>query len=209
MIDLTPLDVRKKKGDFRRGLRGYEPSVVDDYLDLVAERLEELVRENAALRERTAQMESQISAFRERESAMNEALVSAQQLREEVRQQAEREAELKQREARSEAQRILQEAKRQALSAADSTRRVHTQRAQYIRSFRAFVERQLAEIEMEEERLRDPTREAAEGPADAAPPAPSGTGDEVASTMSDVGDAEAAKGEASGRGGDETDEHAA
>ena len=24
MIDLTPLDVRKKKGDFRKGLRGYD-----------------------------------------------------------------------------------------------------------------------------------------------------------------------------------------
>ena len=49
MIDLTPLDVRKKKGDFRRGLRGYEPQQVDDFLDVVADRLDALVREHQAM----------------------------------------------------------------------------------------------------------------------------------------------------------------
>ena len=39
MIDLTPLDVRSKRGDFRRILRGYEPQEVDTFLELVAERL--------------------------------------------------------------------------------------------------------------------------------------------------------------------------
>ena len=52
MIDLTPLDVRKKKGDFSRALRGYETAMVDEFLELAAERMEELVRENASLRER-------------------------------------------------------------------------------------------------------------------------------------------------------------
>ena len=45
MIDLTPLDVRKKKGDFRRAVRGYDTELVDDFLDMVAERLEELVKQ--------------------------------------------------------------------------------------------------------------------------------------------------------------------
>ena len=36
MIDLTPLEVRKKKGDFRRSMRGYEQQAVDDFIDLVA-----------------------------------------------------------------------------------------------------------------------------------------------------------------------------
>ena len=51
MIDLTPLDVRKKRGDFRRILRGYEPEEVDTFLQLVAERMEELVKENVSPRE--------------------------------------------------------------------------------------------------------------------------------------------------------------
>jgi DivIVA domain-containing protein len=40
MIDLTPLEVRQKKGDFRRAVRGYDPELVNDFLDLVADRRE-------------------------------------------------------------------------------------------------------------------------------------------------------------------------
>lgn len=169
MIDLTPLDVRKKKGDFRRELRGYASGAVDDFLDLVADRLEELVRESTALRERVAVMEQAVAGYRERERAMNEALVSAQQLREETRTQAAREAELVLREAQMEAERLAADAKRQATSALDGLRRIHGQRARYLRAYRAFVERQLAEIEQEEERLRDLARP--EGAAAEAHPA--------------------------------------
>ena len=45
MIDLTPLDVRKKRGDFGKRLRGYDPQEVDTFLELVAERMEVLVQE--------------------------------------------------------------------------------------------------------------------------------------------------------------------
>ena len=52
MIDLTPLDVRKKRGDFKKSLRGYDPLEVDGFLELVAERMEELVKANMTLEER-------------------------------------------------------------------------------------------------------------------------------------------------------------
>lgn len=179
MIDLTPLDVRKKKGDFRRGLRGYDPAVVDNFLDLAAERMEELVRENSMIRERVNHLADAVTAYQERERALNEALVSAQQLREEVRAQAGRDADLVLREARAEAERIRTDAAAHAAFAAESTRRVHLQRARYVRSFRSFVERQLAEIEQEEDRLRDLLRADAEhvspevpAPTAASSPAP-------------------------------------
>src|SRR5690606_17758021 len=92
MIDLTPLEVRKKKGDFKRAMRGYDTPLVDDFLDLVADRMEELVRENLSLTERTTRSEQQIAEYRERERALTEALVTAQEMREEVRRQATREA---------------------------------------------------------------------------------------------------------------------
>ena len=94
MIDLTPLEVRKKKGDFRRIMRGYDPALVDDFLDLVADRLEELVRENLMLNERAGKQDHQVGEYRDREKALTEALVSAQQMREEIRKQSAREAEV-------------------------------------------------------------------------------------------------------------------
>ena len=152
MIDLTPLDVRKKKGDFRRVMRGYDPDAVDSFLDEVVARMEELVRDNQALGARTTQMTDAIADYRERERAMNEALVSAQQLREGMREQAQREADLVLREARAEGDRIIADAKRQVTMALEALRRVQAQRVRFLRLFRALVERQLSEIEQEEER---------------------------------------------------------
>ena len=152
MIDLTPLDVKKKKGDFRRAVRGYDPAAVDDFLDTVSARMEELVRENVMASARLESMTESIGNYRERERAMNEALVSAQQLREEMREQAAREADLVLREARAEAERIVGEARRQATAAAEALRRIQGQRVRFLRIFRTLVERQLQEVEQEEDR---------------------------------------------------------
>ena len=150
MIELTPLDVRKKKGDFRSVVRGYDRGAVDSFLDEVASRLEALVRDNSAVAAKLEAMNDAIGGYRERERAMNEALVSAQQLREEVREQSRREADLVLREARAEGDRIVADAKRQV--ALEALRRVQGQRIRFLRLFRALVERQLGEIEQEEER---------------------------------------------------------
>jgi cell division initiation protein len=174
MIDLTPLDVRKKKGDFRRGMRGYDADSVDHFLDQVADRLEQVVRENLALRERSTQLAAAVEAFRERERAMNDALISAQQLREETRSQAERDAELTIREARSEAERIVDEARRQLGGAEEALRKLQSQRQNYLRGFRALLERHLEEVGDEEGRLRNLARADFETPAQRRPPAKGG-----------------------------------
>ena len=163
MIDLTPLDVRKKKGDFRRVMRGYDAEAVDNFLEVVANRMEELVRENGALAGKVEAMSGSMSEYRERERAMNEALVSAQQLREEVRDQARREADLVLREARAQGERIVSDAKRQVSLALEALRRIQGQRVRFLRIFRAMVERQLGEIEQEEGLTATLTRLEAEG----------------------------------------------
>ncbi|HET9986682.1 MAG TPA: DivIVA domain-containing protein [Longimicrobiales bacterium] len=146
MIDLTPLEVRKKKGDFRRGLRGYEPDEVDTFLELVADRLEELVRENRSLQESVRRTEEQVAEYRERERALTDALVSAQEYREQAREQAEREAALRLREAEAEATRLQAEARRELAREEEGLRRIRTRRVQLMESFRAFLERELTEV---------------------------------------------------------------
>ncbi|MQA89755.1 MAG: DivIVA domain-containing protein [Gemmatimonas sp.] len=153
MIDLTPLDVRKKKGDFRRGLRGYESEEVDAFLDMVADRFEELVRENSQLRERSREQSIEVGAFRGREQALNEALVSAQELREDIRAQAEKASELRVREAEAEGERRIQEAKRQVERQREALEQLQAQRGRFIRSYRGFLEAQLVEITLQEERI--------------------------------------------------------
>jgi len=153
MIDLTPLEVRKKKGDFRRQMRGYDPALVDDFLDLVADRLEQLVRENMAAQEKLAVLETQVKEFREREKALTEALVSAQELREQGRKQIEKELELARRQAEQDAERIRASAVHAREREEQNLRRLRVRQSQVIQSFRQFLERELAELAITAETL--------------------------------------------------------
>jgi cell division initiation protein len=153
MIDLTPLEVRKKKGDFRKAMRGYDPALVDDFLDVAADRMEELVRENMSFADRVGRLEVLVADYREREKALTEALVSAQEMREETRRQATRDADLLRREAEAEAAEIRAAAHQAKEKEEDGLRRVRAQRSQLMKSFRAFLERELAELSVAEEAL--------------------------------------------------------
>lgn len=163
MIDLTPLDVRKKRGDFRRVLRGYDPEEVDTFMELVAERFEELVRANLSLTERTERLERQVGAMEGRERAVQDALVSAQKLREEVSDQSRRDADvlrehasrtiaLMRAEAESEIARRLTEAEELVRERQRALEDLERSRLKFLRSFRGLLERELDAVEVEEAR---------------------------------------------------------
>ena len=82
------------------------PTRVDQFRDQVAEELERLTRAEPGLEAKAKGFHEQLRAFRERDKALNDALVRAQQLRAEIREQAEREAQLILREARAEGERM-------------------------------------------------------------------------------------------------------
>lgn len=152
MIDesfhLTSLDVRRF--EFGRSLRGYNQEKVEQFRDQVAEEIERLVRVNQDLDTKARSFHEQLRAFRERDKALNEALITAQQLRAEVRDQAEREAKLVLKEAQAEGERIVETARsevrrmEQELDALDRSRRT------YLAQMRALLARQLSEVEASE-----------------------------------------------------------
>jgi DivIVA domain-containing protein len=146
MIDLTPIEIRKKKGDFPRSVRGYNVTEVDLFLDLVADRLEEVVRNSREVEARIHQLEGQLSVYRERERALTEALVSAETLREESRRQSERESEILRQRAEAEAEKIRAAALLAVEKEQEILRRIRARRVQALNSFRLFLERELAEL---------------------------------------------------------------
>ncbi len=141
---LTPLDIRRY--DFGNALRGYDKTRVDQFRDQVANEVERLVRQSQELEAKARGFHEQLRAFRERDKAINEALISAQQLRAEVREQADREAQLILREARAESERMLSEQKQQIARVEADLDLLLRQRRAYLAQVRALVERQLAEI---------------------------------------------------------------
>jgi len=144
IFHLTPLDVRRY--EFGKALRGYDPARVDQFREQVAEELERLTRLNQELEQKARSFHDQLKSFRDREKAMNEALVHAQQLRAEMREQAERESGLLMREAQAEAERIVATAQSDIRRMEDELAALERFRRNYLTQLRVFVERQLAEI---------------------------------------------------------------
>jgi DivIVA domain-containing protein len=163
MIDLTPLDVRNKRGDFKKLMRGYDPQEVDVFLELVAERLEMLTRENISLRERTQTLQQQVTSQLDRERAVQEALVTAQELRADIRGQAQRAAENVLKEAETEGRRLVAEAEAEARTRLRSSERrleqisdaleeIERRRLRFLKEFRQLLERELDVVQVEEDR---------------------------------------------------------
>jgi DivIVA domain-containing protein len=152
MIDesfhLTPLDVRRF--DFGRALRGYNAEKVEQFRDQVAEELERLGRVNADLDTKARSFHEQLRAFRERDKALNEALVSAQQLRAETREQAEREAQLLLKEAQAEGERIVEAARAEVRRMEAELDSLDRSRRTYLAQMRTLLARQLSEVEASE-----------------------------------------------------------
>lgn len=146
---LTPIDVRRM--EFPKGLRGYDTARVDDFRAQVADELDRLTRLNQDLEANVRSLTEQLRGFRDRDKALNDALVSAQQLRSEVREQSEREAQLILREARADADRIVQGAQMDAMRFAEQITLLSRMRRGYLKQFRVMLERQLAEIAVEED----------------------------------------------------------
>jgi DivIVA domain-containing protein len=142
---LTPLDVRSQ--EFQRAFRGYDSAQVDEFRLAVSDELERLLRDRAQHEERLRSAQEQLRAFRDRERAMNEALVAAQQLRVDSRAQAEREAELVLREAKAEAERILERAHQEEAVVRERAAGAARQFTTYVASFRALLERHLGEVD--------------------------------------------------------------
>ena len=117
---LTPLDVRR--WEFGSALRGYDRARVDEFKVRVADEIEELARRINDLDTKARGFHDQIRSFRERDRAINDALVSAQQLRTDIREQAEKEGSLVLQEARGESEKVLGAARLEAERLTQETR---------------------------------------------------------------------------------------
>lgn len=105
---LTPLDVQQRQ--FSQRFRGVDPHEVRQFLELCADEMEELVRETIALKEEVRLRDAVIADTRDRERALQEALIGAQRLAEEMKDHARKEAEIIVSEAELQGERIVQDA---------------------------------------------------------------------------------------------------
>src|SRR4029078_5138742 len=89
---LTPLDVGKMK--FGHALRGYDPAEVEEFLGQVSDELARALGAVEKMREERARSETRLRQGEERERELQETLLRAQRVSDEILANAEHEAQL-------------------------------------------------------------------------------------------------------------------
>jgi cell division initiation protein len=150
-MKITPLDIQQMQ--FRIGFRGYAKREVDQFLEDMAQTVENLTRDNQVLREKLAATEEQLAHLKKSESTLTNALVSTQALTDDLKQTAQRDAELIMKEAELKASELLREARVELAGTQRDISDLHKQRLlalERLRSTLRTFERML-EIELSED----------------------------------------------------------
>jgi cell division initiation protein len=112
-MKITPLDILRKK--FPMKFMGFDKGSVDSFLQLVREQLEELLRENAFLREEGSKIERELADYKKIESDLRNTLMNTHHMLEEYKKEAYQEIEIFKRETESRADRALKDAQKKII----------------------------------------------------------------------------------------------
>jgi cell division initiation protein len=149
---LTPLEIQKMR--FSQKMRGYDPTEVDGFLSVLAEELaarvaqiEKIERENRYYRQRLEETEH-------REHQLQQTLLRAQKVSDDITANARREAELLVKEAEVVADKIVGQAIEQSTRFESKIAELRTARRELQLKFKNTLDlfQRILEAEMEEER---------------------------------------------------------
>ena len=110
---ITPLDIQQK--NFPMKFRGFDVEEVYAFLEIIREEMEELLRENANLKENVQRAESHIKEYKDMETTLRETLMTAQQMVEDFKSNARKEAELLVKEAELKSDSLIKEAQEKVI----------------------------------------------------------------------------------------------
>jgi len=108
---ITAMDVERQQ--FNRKVRGFDPEEVTLYLRSIAEEIERLNLDNAKMLEENGRLMRQIDEHKTREQTLQQTLVTAQKMSEELKERSQAQADQVMHEARIKAERTLQESQDQ------------------------------------------------------------------------------------------------
>lgn len=107
---VTPLEIRQQQFPLR--FRGWDPTEVDKFLELVASDMEDLIRDNARLKDGLAKKDQELQRMQQGEEELKKALMAIQQIRDEWVGRAQKEAEQVLRDSELKAKQMVKEAER-------------------------------------------------------------------------------------------------
>lgn len=146
---ITALDIKDKQ--FTTKFRGYNEQEVDEFLDIIVDDYEDLVRDNRELTTRIKELEEKLAYFDEMKESLSQSVILAQETAEKVKASAADESANLINKANFNATHLIEEAKSKASEilrdATDEAKRVAIETEELKRQSRVFHQRLLAAVE--------------------------------------------------------------
>lgn len=150
---ITPLDIQQKQ--FATRFRGFDMEEVDSFLELIREEMEELLRENANLREEARRFEKQLKEYKNIEVTLRDTLVKTQEMVEEYKSTAIKDAELIKKEAELKADEIVKGAQERVVKIHEDITDLKGIRRHFREEVRRLIESHLGMLEFDKEREKE------------------------------------------------------
>ena len=153
-MKIAPIDIAHKT--FHRKMMGFDPDEVMDFMRLVAEELEAMIKERNSLKETLREKELAIAEYRERDELLKSTITTATRMSEKMQVDADREAKLIINDANQRAEVIVREAR-------DSLKRIYGEitelkkmRMQFENNLKALVQSHLTMLEQGQRIMPNP-----------------------------------------------------
>jgi len=147
---ITPLDIQQKQ--FPMKFRGFDVEEVYAFLEVIREEMEDLLRDNATLKETVQRLENQIKDYKDMETTLRETLLTAQQMVEDYKTNARKEAELVVKEAELKADSVLKEAQEKVIKIHEDIVDLKGIRRHFKEEIKRLVESHMKMLEFDKER---------------------------------------------------------
>jgi cell division initiation protein len=157
---ITPLDIQQKQ--FPMKFRGFDVEEVYAFLEVIREEMEELLRENANLKENVQRADVQVREFKDMETTLRETLITAQQMVEDYKLNARKEAELLIREAELRADNMLKDAHEKVIKIHEDITDMKGIRRHFKEELRRLIENHLTMLNFDDKREKEDNDEVAE-----------------------------------------------
>ncbi len=147
---ITPLDIQQKQ--FPMKFRGFDVEEVYAFLEVVREEMEELLRENASLKETAQRAENQIKEHKDMESTLRETLITAQNMVEDYKTNARKEAELLVKEAELTSDSMMKDAQEKVIKIHEDIVDLKGIRRHFKEELKRLIESHMKMLEFDKER---------------------------------------------------------
>ena len=137
-LHISPTEILEK--EFAQRFRGYDVHQVDAFLEDVAKELDRISKENTRLKQEVDNLKEVLAASREKERNLNEELLVAQTMGDDIRARAEQEASRIVSGAQLDAQKVLADVRQQCASLQQEIDAMNQKREQFEISLRSLLE---------------------------------------------------------------------